>query len=226
MKAFKSMSAQGGKILILILFSLLISGCGKSEVINNEIEQKTMEIPKQNPLTINSAGGEITLKDLASQYSGAVIKTNFGDIRVKFYREESPLTVNNFMNLAENGFYNKTKFHRVISDFMIQGGCPNSKDDNWDDDGTGGPGYSFKDEINNHKLVRGSLAMANAGPNTNGSQFFIVTAPATNWLDGKHTNFGEVVEGMDTVDKIEAVEKNERDHPTKDVIIEGVELVK
>lgn len=220
------MSAQGGKILILILFSLLISGCGQSAVVNNETEPKTMETPKQNPLIINSGGQEIVLKDLASQYSGAVIKTNFGDIKVKFYAEESPLTVNNFMNLAEQGFYNKTKFHRVISNFMIQAGCPNSKDDNWDNDGTGGPGYAFKDEINAHKLVRGSLAMANAGPGTNGSQFFIVTATATDWLDGRHTNFGEVVEGMDTVDKIEAVEKNERDHPTKNVIIESVELVK
>ncbi len=155
----------------------------------------------------------------------AVIKTNLGDIKVSFYGTESPITVNNFLNLAKSGFYNGTKFHRVIKDFMIQGGDPNSKDDDWSNDGTGGPGYKFQDEFNSHKLVRGSLAMANSGADTNGSQFFIVTAEATPWLDGKHTNFGEVVEGMDVVDKIEGVEKNENDHPLSDVIVENVELV-
>ena len=130
------------------------------------------------------------------------------------------------MNLAQKGFYDGTKFHRVIADFMIQGGDPNSKDDDWSNDGMGGPGYKFKDEINTHKLVKGSLAMANSGPNTNGSQFFIVTAPATNWLDGRHTNFGSVVEGMDVVLKIEAVKVNENDHPIEDVVINSIELIK
>ncbi|MFH1522891.1 MAG: peptidylprolyl isomerase [Patescibacteria group bacterium] len=153
------------------------------------------------------------------------MKTNFGDIEVKFYVQESPITVNNFMNLAKAGFYNNTKFHRVIKDFMIQGGDPLSKDDNWGDDGTGGPGYQFQDEINKHTLVRGSLAMANAGPNTNGSQFFIVTVESTPHLDGKHTNFGFVLEGMDIVDKIETVKTNENDHPIEDVIIKDIELV-
>ncbi|MFH1583077.1 MAG: peptidylprolyl isomerase, partial [Candidatus Falkowbacteria bacterium] len=125
------------------------------------------------------------------------MKTNFGDITVKFYAQESPITVNSFMNLAKAGFYNGTKFHRVIKDFMIQGGDPNSKDDDWSNDGQGGPGYQFQDEINQHKLVKGSLAMANSGANTNGSQFFMVTAEATSWLDGKHTNFGYVVSGLD-----------------------------
>ena len=130
------------------------------------------------------------------------------------------------MNLVKDGFYTGTKFHRVITDFMIQGGCPNSKDDDWSDDGTGGPGYYFQDEINNHPLVRGSLAMANGGANTNGSQFFIVTAEATPWLDGKHTNFGKVVSGMDVVDKIEALPVNNtvQNHPTVDAIINAIEL--
>jgi cyclophilin family peptidyl-prolyl cis-trans isomerase len=128
------------------------------------------------------------------------------------------------MSLAEKGFYNGTKFHRVIKGFMIQGGDPNSKNDDWSTHGFGGPGYNFKDEFNSHKLVKGSLAMANSGPNTNGSQFFIVTADSTPWLDGKHTNFGEVVEGMDIVLKIEAVKVNENDHPIEDVIVNNIEL--
>ncbi len=169
---------------------------------------------------------EIKLLDLNKDFNGIIMKTNMGDIKIKLYGEDSPLTVNNFLNLAQKGFYDKTKFHRVISKFMIQGGDPNSKDDNWADDGTGGPGYKFSDEFNTHKLVKGSLAMANSGPNTNGSQFFIVTAESTPWLDGKHTNFGEVVEGMDVVDAIEAVEKNERDHPIEDVTINSMELIK
>ncbi|MCU0680356.1 MAG: peptidylprolyl isomerase [Planctomycetes bacterium] len=136
------------------------------------------------------------------------------------------MTVNNFFNLAQEGFYNGTKFHRVIKDFMIQGGDPNSKDDDWSNDGMGGPGYKFGDEFNKHTLVRGSLAMANSGPNTNGSQFFIVTAESTPWLDGKHVNLGEVIEGMDVVDKIENMDTNENDHPLKDATINSIELIK
>lgn len=166
------------------------------------------------------------LENLAAEFDGAIIKTNFGDIAVKFYAQESPITVNNFLNLAKAGFYNGTKFHRVIKDFMIQGGDPLSKDDDPSNDGTGGPGYQFQDEFNSHKLVKGSLAMANSGPNTNGSQFFIVTAAATAWLDGKHTNFGYVVKGLEVVGKIENVKVNENNHPTKDVIINSVELIK
>lgn len=166
------------------------------------------------------------LEDLAAQYDSAIIKTNFGDISVKFYAQESPITVNNFMNLAKAGFYNGIKFHRVIKDFMIQGGDPNSKDDDWSNDGQGGPGYKFQDEINQHKLVKGSFAMANSGPNTNGSQFFIVTANAVSWLDGKHANFGYVSDGMDVIEKIEKVKVNENDHPAEDVVINNIELVK
>ena len=174
----------------------------------------------------SSEENQIQLEDLASQFSQAVIKTNFGNIKVAFYGDESPITVNNFLNLSKKGFYDNIKFHRVMKDFMIQGGDPNSKDDDWSNDGAGGPGYKFQDEFNNHKLVRGSLAMANSGSNTNGSQFFIVTAEATAWLDKKHTNFGYVVEGMDVVDKIEAVKVNEKDHPVEDVVIKSVELIK
>ncbi|MBI5465797.1 MAG: peptidylprolyl isomerase [Candidatus Kerfeldbacteria bacterium] len=151
----------------------------------------------------------------------ARLKTNLGDIVVEFY-PESPQTVANFAKLASAGFYRGVKFHRVIKGFMIQGGDPNSKDDDWSNDGRGGPGYSFADEINQHKLVQGSLAMANAGPNTNGSQFFIVTADATPWLDGKHTNFGQVISGLDVVQKIEATPVNANDHPLQDVVINDV----
>ncbi|MDD4902523.1 MAG: peptidylprolyl isomerase [Patescibacteria group bacterium] len=164
--------------------------------------------------------------NLAAIYKGAILKTNLGDIQVEFYGVESPNTVTNFIKLAQKGFYNGTKFHRVIPDFMIQGGDPNSKDDDWSNDGTGGPGYQFDDEFNDQPLVRGSLAMANSGPDTNGSQFFIVTAAATPWLDGKHTNFGQVTKGMDVVTKIENLPRNENDHPTTDAIIKSITLVK
>lgn len=163
--------------------------------------------------------------DLFADYSGAIIKTSEGNIEVKFY-PESPITVNNFMNLAKSGFYNNTKFHRVIKDFMIQGGDPLTKEDNTMVYGTGGPEYRFADEFNNHKLVAGSLAMANAGPGTNGSQFFIVTLDETPWLDGKHTNFGYVTKGMEVVKAIEGTETGSRDLPTKDIVVKSVELVK
>lgn len=142
--------------------------------------------------------------DLFAEYTGAIIKTSEGNIEVKFY-PESPITVNNFMNLAKSGFYNNTKFHRIIKDFMIQAGDPLTKESDTSVYGTGGPEYRFADEINNHKLVAGSLAMANTGmPVTNGSQFFIVTLDETPWLDGKHTNFGYVTDGMEVVKKIKA----------------------
>jgi len=171
---------------------------------------------------IRNLDGQI---DAFKDYSGAIIKTNQGNIEVKFY-PESPITVNNFMNLATSGFYDGTKFHRVIKDFMIQGGDPLSKESNASVYGTGGPDYKFADEFNSHKLVAGSLAMANSGPGTNGSQFFIVTLDATPWLDGKHTNFAEVIGGMEVVKAIEASETNSRDLPMKDVIVNSIELVK
>jgi cyclophilin family peptidyl-prolyl cis-trans isomerase len=145
----------------------------------------------------------------------AVLETSAGDIVLELWPDVAPQTVGNFVGLARQGFYDGTVFHRVIHDFMIQGGCPKGT-------GTGGPGYDFADEINERKLVRGTLAMANAGPNTNGSQFFIVTAEATPWLDGKHTAFGRVLEGMDVVDTIEAQPTDARDKPVDDVRMERV----
>ena len=128
-----------------------------------------------------------------------------------------PKTVENFTKLSRDGFYDGLIFHRVIRDFMIQGGCPHGT-------GTGGPGYTFEDEINDHKVVRGAIAMANAGPNTNGSQFFIVTADACPWLDGKHTVFGRVTEGMDVVDALERQPTDARDRPKEEARIEHVEV--
>jgi len=129
------------------------------------------------------------------------------------------------LKLASEKFYEGTKFHRVIKDFMIQGGDPNSKSGDGSNWGMGGPGYKFADEFNTHKLVRGSLAMANSGPNTNGSQFFIVTAESTPWLDGKHTNFGEVVEGLDVVTKIEVAKTGAGDRPVENIEIKGIALL-
>lgn len=149
--------------------------------------------------------------DTNKQYF-TLLDTNMGKIKIKFFPNEAPKTVNNFVLLAKKGFYDGTIFHRVIKDFMLQGGDPEGT-------GMGGPGYQFEDEINSIKLVRGIMAMANAGPNTNGSQFFIVTTQATPWLDGKHTAFGEVVEGMDTVDKIESTKTGPGDKPETDVTI-------
>ena len=184
---------------------------------------QTAAAPVDNTKTMLSPDKQ---PDLLKEYSQALIKTNYGDIKVKFYGADSPTTVNNFLNLAKAGFYDGIKFHRVIKDFMIQGGDPLTKGTDTSLWGTGGPGYQFADEFNSHKLVAGSLAMANAGPGTNGSQFFIVTATATPWLDGHHTNFGEVVSGMDVVKKIEAVETGAVDRPVKDVIISSVDLLK
>jgi peptidyl-prolyl cis-trans isomerase B (cyclophilin B) len=149
--------------------------------------------------------------------SKATLQTNTGPITIEFFDEDAPKTVENFRKLAGEGFYDGLIFHRVIPDFMVQGGCPQGT-------GTGGPGYTFEDEFNDHKVVRGALAMANAGPNTNGSQFFIVTTPAASWLDGKHTVFGEIVDGMDVVDAIEASETDARDKPLEAKTIEKVEL--
>jgi cyclophilin family peptidyl-prolyl cis-trans isomerase len=145
--------------------------------------------------------------------SQMTMTTNHGDIVLELFDEDAPKTVSNFKKLASEGFYDGLIFHRVIDDFMIQGGCPEGT-------GTGGPGYTFKDEINDHKVVKGALAMANAGPNTNGSQFFIVTTDAAPWLDGKHTVFGEVTDGMDVVDKIGTLPTDARDRPTQEARIE------
>ncbi|RDI74466.1 Peptidyl-prolyl cis-trans isomerase [Gaiella occulta] len=147
----------------------------------------------------------------------ATLHTSEGAIEIELFPEDAPKTVENFTKLAGEGFYDGLAFHRVIPDFMIQGGCPLGT-------GGGGPGYQFEDELNRHKVVRGALAMANAGPNTNGSQFFIVTAEATPWLDGKHTVFGRVVSGQEVADRISRVDRDGRDRPTTPVTIEKVDI--
>ncbi|MEX2195173.1 MAG: peptidylprolyl isomerase [Thermoleophilaceae bacterium] len=149
--------------------------------------------------------------------SQAVMHTNHGAIELDLFDEDAPKTVENFRKLSSDGFYDGLIFHRVIPDFMVQGGCPEGT-------GTGGPGYQFEDEFNEHNVVRGALAMANAGPDTNGSQFFIVTIDAAPWLDGKHTVFGQVTSGMEAVDAIEGAETGARDKPVSDAVIERVEL--
>lgn len=208
------------KILISILFLFLTStvfGLDQKQTLG------ASDMTKTTSAKTKTLPGQ---KDLCQQYKHALIKTNLGNIKVELYCDDSPITVNNFMNLAQKGFYNNTKFHRVIKDFMIQGGDPNSKGSDVSTYGTGGPGYKFNDEINQYKLIRGSLAMANAGPNTNGSQFFIVTKTATPWLDGMHTNFGYVISGMDVVSKIENLPTDANDRPQNNAVINEIILEK
>jgi peptidyl-prolyl cis-trans isomerase B (cyclophilin B) len=149
--------------------------------------------------------------------AGATLHTNHGAIEIELFPGEAPKTVENFERLAGDGFYDGVIFHRVIPDFMIQGGDPTGT-------GRGGPGYTFDDEPSPHPVARGALAMANAGPNTNGSQFFIVTADACPWLDGKHTVFGRVTNGMEVVDAISSAPRDSSDRPRDDVTIDRVEL--
>ncbi len=243
------------KKALLLASILLLAGAGCSTAqtqpeeaalpINNaeevavEVTELTVEEPGTSSVSPDEEPQDLPIEknimayatldgqqDLAAEYNTAIFHTSMGDITVELYRDASPKTVNNFLNLTQAGEYNGTKFHRVIKDFMIQGGDPLSKDDAkqafW---GTGGPDYRFEDEFNDKPLVRGSLAMANAGPNTNGSQFFIVTAPETAWLDGKHTNFGYVTAGMDVVDAIGLVQTAPGDRPLENVVV-SVELIK
>jgi len=148
--------------------------------------------------------------------SQATLHTNHGPIEVELYDEDAPKTVDNFLTLSRKGFYDGITFHRVIPDFMIQGGCPEGT-------GRGGPGYQFEDEPNEHRVTRGALAMANAGPNTNGSQFFIVTTEEAPWLDGKHTVFGRVTSGLDVADTISELPRDASDRPREAVVIERIE---
>jgi cyclophilin family peptidyl-prolyl cis-trans isomerase len=143
--------------------------------------------------------------------------TTKGDLRIELDEEKAPISVANFLSYVNKGFYDGTIFHRVIRDFMIQGGDPQGS-------GRGGPGYTFQDEINSHKLVRGTLAMANAGPGTNGSQFFIVTAAATPWLDGHHTAFGQVVEGEDVVEAIGTTRTGRGDRPVEEQRVNTIRI--
>jgi cyclophilin family peptidyl-prolyl cis-trans isomerase len=229
------------KTFFLLLTALLLSACAgpaidkrPEEKIDNSKQEETMK--KETPFAkryLEQANHE----DLAAEYKYALIKTSLGDIKVELFSDKSPVTVNNFLNLASQGFYKNTKFHRIIKDFMIQGGDPLTRDDDPDNDGTGGPDYRFADEMNDIPLTRGNLAMANSGPNTNGSQFFIVTALATPWLDGKHTNFGKVVEGMEVVDKLESADTDRttsrnpeasyhKDRPVEPIFLKDIELLK
>ena len=149
--------------------------------------------------------------------TNATLHTNHGAIALELFDDDAPKTVENFTTLARDGFYDGVTFHRVIPDFMIQGGDPTGT-------GSGGPGYQFEDEINEHKVERGALAMANAGPNTNGSQFFIVTTESAPWLDGKHTVFGRVTSGMEIADTISELPRDARDRPREDATIDRVEV--
>jgi cyclophilin family peptidyl-prolyl cis-trans isomerase len=223
-----------GFLLVLAAF-VVLTGCTEKPSVQEtkETAQKTEQVAVVTEEATPVQEEVVTEEDNKNEevneerMTQVIMKTNVGDITLELFDSKSPKTVENFLKLAGEGFYDGVKFHRVIADFMIQGGDPLSKDDSaqqlW---GTGGPGYTFKDEFNDEKLVAGSLAMANAGPNTNGSQFFIVTADATPWLDGRHTNFGRVIEGMDIVEKIEAVEVDMRDRPATDMVIEGIEIIK
>ena len=228
------------KIFILIVLVITLTGCmatnelSTSAVPNqdnvkqlnttNQYEELANNLPDKNMLQPDKVLHPEAQPNLLKDYKSAIIKTNMGDITVEFFNDDAPITINNFMYLAQQGFYNNTLWHRVIKDFMIQGGDPLSKESDISKHGTGGPNYRFKDEINDHKLIKGSLAMANAGPGTNGSQFFIVTAESTPWLDGKHTNFGKVIVGMDIVNKINNVATGAADHPIDDIIVQEIIL--
>lgn len=180
-------------------------------------------------LKTNNPGIENSMNRLA------VFTTNKGSITIELFEDKMPITTGNFVKLAEEGYYNGTKFHRVIDGFMIQGGDPNTKTDNTGSYGTGGPGYTIQDEFVEDPLltnVRGTIAMANTGqPNSGGSQFFINTADNKNLdfnvpdqFNSSHPVFGRVIDGMDIVDVISAVETGERDLPVEPVIIEKLEI--
>ena len=237
------------KVNKMLLFAalagvLLVSGCALNrqsasdvDVASGKVQLSGLQFREQDIVSkINELSGgaavageravqapaaqkQVQLKNLADKYDQALIRTNVGDIKVQFYTMDAPLSVNNFLNLAEEGFYNSTMFHRVIKDFMIQGGDPTGT-------GMGGPGYNIKDEFTHsggNKNKRGTISMANAGPNTGGSQFFINLVD-NNFLDGKHPAFGEVVEGMDVVDAIAKMPTDSNDRPVKEVAITKVRI--
>jgi peptidyl-prolyl cis-trans isomerase B (cyclophilin B) len=189
----------------------------RAETPKNQRRPELVDAPTGDSLGAPADRPRIRPGARVAPMSTATLHTSAGPITVQLFDEDAPKTVANFRKLAGEGFYDGLIFHRVIRDFMIQGGCPEGT-------GTGGPGYTFEDEINEHKVVRGALAMANAGPDTNGSQFFIVTTEEASWLDGKHTVFGEVTDGMDRVDAIESAPTGPGDRPVNDQAIERVEL--
>lgn len=230
--------------LITICFSLALLGssCNQPEEFtfhnstNDSTETSMENLPKSDKVgqTITVTPPANLLEERTETNSDskegprAVITTTFGDITIQLFEEATPKTVENFVTLAEQDFYDGTIFHRVIKDFMIQGGDPLTREqrDTRGVHGRGGPDYRFADEINLHKNTRGMISMANAGPNTNGSQFFIITAPATPHLDGIHAVFGEVIEGMDIVDKIENTDTDPTDHPVNDIEIIDIVIQK
>lgn len=218
-------------IIIIVVLVAIVGGIllwsktdTKKDTVNSE--PTATPLSSTQPPAIVSAMPTTTpeIKEI-NQKVNVTMETSMGNIQLELDGTAAPLTVGNFVALAKKGFYDGTAFHRIINNppFMIQGGDPLSKDPaNRAMMGTGGPGYQFKDEFNSRKLVRGSLAMANSGPNTNGSQFFIVTAQSTPWLDGKHTNFGTVIAGMDVIDRIAAVKCDGNDNPLVPVVIKKV----
>jgi cyclophilin family peptidyl-prolyl cis-trans isomerase len=222
----------GTSLSILLLVVLLNARKAPQENIlagsdNRDTPSSTTQTTQKTSTTEEGNSTSMTSKSYTKPFDmqlkdgvdyKVVLQTSLGNITIDLFEKESPKTVNNFVSLAKDGFYDGLTFHRIIKDFMIQGGDPSGN-------GTGGPGYKFEDEFNTKKLVKGSLAMANAGPNTNGSQFFIVTTESTPWLDGRHTNFGQVTEGMAIVDKISLVATGDNDKPVTPVTIDKVEVL-
>src|SRR3989339_1187441 len=197
----------------------------ESQVIKQDDYQIQVVISQsvQDGASLSNVPVQPVQEDVKTQQISAVLKTTKGDITVELFPDRAPITVANFLKLAGENFYDGVKFHRVIPDFMIQTGDPNSKDDDPANDGRGGPGYQFPDEVTaDDQLVRGTVAMANAGPNTNGSQFFIVTAESTPLLNGQYTIFGKVTSGQDVAEKISQVERNEQDRPAQDIVISQI----
>ena len=228
----------------IAVFIIIVAACIAFIVINNTSDapinsEMTDTISYQQDIVEVSntleRGLEVTYQESETeelltntkQIMKATFTTNKGNFEIELFNELAPKTVENFVTLVESDFYNDVKFHRVIADFMVQGGDPLTKDDEMSDRwGTGGPGYTFEDEIHaeNNNAV-GTISMANAGPNTNGSQFFINTAD-NDFLDTKHTVFGKVVSGMETISAIEAVEKFPNDRPVEAVVIESITVTK
>jgi cyclophilin family peptidyl-prolyl cis-trans isomerase len=202
-------------ILSIIILAILVGLVYYTLQNNRKVNLEKPQITNNNQ----------TEETMSTENQTVVLKTNKGDIKIELFNSQVPNTAGNFVKLASEGFYDGTRFHRVIQGFMIQGGDPLSRDEDqkafW---GTGGPGYQFGDEFaEGLSNVPGTISMANSGPNTNGSQFFINTAENT-FLDGKHSVFGKVVEGMEIVKTIEQTETEPGDKPVEDMIVESVEL--
>ena len=227
-KFFKILPLLGIGFVVLLMFFTSKPAEQNTQLKNVLNSQAPSNPATQNANNSNNLQGNQNMQKTQMQLPTQVIdvnktyyakfETNLGNFKIKLYAKEAPLTVNNFVYLAQNKYYDGLIFHRVIKDFMIQGGDPLGS-------GSGGPGYKFGDEQSGKKIVKGSLAMANAGPNTNGSQFFIVTAASTPWLDGKHTNFGEVVEGLDIVEKMSLVKTGQNDRPVENITITKLEII-